>query len=421
MHVHAAKARSKTKSLGGGGPRLCHLFGLWGLCTFLLAATAGARPPQEASSEAAYQQMEVLARALHDIESRALTRPSLERLVQAAIRGMLREADSSSRYVSAKELASWENAFEAGEVGLGLQEVAGSFVVSHVRENSPAHKAGIRKGDTLLSVDKQALQGLSLAEVKTQLVGPAGSQALVVLKRDGVWQPLRFRITRAVQWALPLETHWVDAVWVVRLSRFTPGVSAELSRQLPAALHNKAAAIVLDLRGNWGGLLQEAFGVASLFLPPQTPIVHIQGPDALQARLEKTTAPPGLLQEAATHIPLGVLIDQHSASVTEVLAAALKDNGRAYVLGESSHGKGSIQERLLLPDGSALSLTVARFVRLTGAPIEGKGVQPDCAFTHKTRCKALGDLPTKPKALGAQHKDLWLEWTVSWLATQGRR
>ena len=413
MHAYMVGVRSKT------GAYISRLRRAWlgGLGAFVLSAQALAQPPLEAASEAAYQQMEVLARALHNIESRSLGRPSLEQLVQAAIRGMLRETDSNSRYFSVKELSAWEHSSEAGEVGLSLKEAEGCFMVASVREGSPAQKACIRKGDTLLSVDNQPTQGRLALEVRSQLTGPVGSQATLVIKREGVWQPLRLRLQRVSLWSTPLETYWVDSVWVVRLFRFSPGVFAELSQKLPAVVHNKPAAIVLDLRGNLGGLLQEAFGVASLFLPPQTPIVHIQGPLATHSKLEKTAPSPGAFQ-GAVRTPLLVLIDQNSASVTEVLAAALKDNGRALLWGEPSHGKGSIQERLLLPDGSAMYLTSARFLRLTGAPIDGAGVEPDCPLNQAKHCKVPGGLPEKPKKLPTKEPDAWLELAVSWLTTQ---
>jgi C-terminal processing protease CtpA/Prc len=277
--------------------------------------------------------MEVLARALNDIESRALTQPSVERLVQAAIRGMLGELDSNSRYISVEELKAWEHPSTGGEVGLALEEV--------------------------------------------------------------------------------------DSLCVVRLSRFSPGVAAELSKQLSKALLKKPQALLLDLRGNLGGLLQEAFGVASLFLPPQTPMVHIQGP----GQGPKLSQPEKAVSSASApiQIPLLVLMDRRSASVTEVLVAALKDNGRARVWGERSHGKGSIQEELLLPDGSALYLTVAHFVRLTGAPIDGHGVEPDCHLSQPKGCKGLeGFSPRPAKSPSAKPRDLWLEMAVFWLVSQNK-
>ena len=392
-------------------------FWAWGLLAWGLSA--GAKPPAEVASEVAYQQIEVLARALHDIETRAVTRPSVERLVQAAIRGMLREIDSESRHISAEELVFWENSPEAGETGLHVGEAAGHCIIEGIREDSPAQKAGLRKGDVLLSVDKQPVQGLSLAEVRSQLAGPVGSEAILLVKREGVVQPLRLRLKRALGWPSPLETRWVDTTWVVRLSRFSPGVAAELERQLPAVLHNKSASILLDLRGNLGGLLQEAFAVASLFLPPQTPMVRIEGPRAPHSRLEKALAPAAGSTQGAARIPLLVLMDKNSASVTEVVAAALRDNGRARLWGERSHGKGSIQEKLLLPDGSAIYLTVARFVRLTGAPIDGVGVEPDCPLANAKACKGPDTLPPQPKKPSSS-EDTWLSLGVSWLAAQKR-
>ncbi|MCL2011628.1 MAG: S41 family peptidase [Cystobacterineae bacterium] len=357
-------------------------------------AGAAARPSADAASEAAYGQMEVLARALNHIESRAATQPSVELLVQAAIRGMLREIDNSSRYLTAAEVVGLEQASEVGELGLGLEASAQGLVVLSIQEASPAHKAGIRKGDALLAVEGLPVQGLSAAQVQSQLVGPVGSQAVLKLQREGVFQPLYFRLRRAVLRRSPLETHWVDSIWVIRLSRFSPGVALELSQRFAEALTQKPSSLVLDLRGNLGGLLQEAFGVASLFLPPLSPIVYIQSPKLGPSRLEKTTSPP---EGTATRLPLWVLMDENSASVTEVLIAALKDNGRARLLGEKTHGKGSIQEQLLLPDGSAIYLTVAYFIRLTGAKIDKEGILPDCHFHQAKGCTGLENWPSKLK------------------------
>jgi len=349
--------------------------------------------------------MEVLARALVYMESRAAAQPSLERLVRAAIRGMLREVDGSSRYLSVEELERWEHSAEGGEVGLGLEAQGGGFRVSSVEEGLAAQKAGIRVGDLLLSIDEQPVQGLSAAELRGQLLGPVGSQVWLKLKREGLWQPLRLKLTRISPGLPPLETHWADAVWVVRLRRFSSGVALELSQRLSEALERKPAGIVLDLRGNWGGLLQEAFGIASLFLPPQTSIVRIQNPQEGLLRIEKTV----FRRTVALQTPLLVLMDRNSASVTEVLLAALKDNGRARLVGERSYGKGSIQEKLLLPDGSALYLTVAYFIRLTGGKIDGEGVLPDCDLNQPKACRGFGE-----EVLEAQGgaKDIWLEWGV---------
>ncbi|MCL2313727.1 MAG: S41 family peptidase [Proteobacteria bacterium] len=372
----------------------------------------------DAASEAAYGQMEVLARALFYMDSRAGTAPSLERLVRAAIRGMLREVDSNSRYLSAAELQRWEQSSEVGELGFGIEGVAGGFVVTKIEEGMPAQKAGIREGDILLSVDEQPLQGLSAAEVRNQLMGPVGSQAILKLKREGFWQVLRIRLERIPQGLSPLETYWVDAIWVIRLSRFSPGIAAELHKRLFEARQRKPESIILDVRGNLGGLLQEAFGVASFFLPPQAAIVHIENPRKKDSRLEQTTS----TQNIAVEIPMVVLMDGNSASVTEVLVAALKDNGRAYLLGEKSYGKGSIQERLLLPDGSALYLTVAYFIRLTGAKIDGEGVVPDCNLHHPKECVGFDKLMLKAQTPPPEgSKDIWLEWAVAWLRAHGRK
>ena len=376
----------------------------------LAFASPSPYPSAQAANEAAYKQMEVLARALSDIESRAVTQPSVERLVQAAIRGMLREVDGNSRYVSAKQLEALENSPEGvGEVGLGLSEERGRWVVSHVREGMPAHKAGIHRGDILLSIDGQPTAGLPAAEVRSQLWGPIGSQCTLSFKRESVWLPQHFQLQRVSPGAFALQTSWVDSVWVVRLARFSPGITAEFSKQMAEALQRKPTSILLDLRGNLGGLLQEAVGVAGLFLPPQTPIVHVKSPQAALCRLEKT-APSA---PTSTQTPLLVLMDKSSASVTEVLAAALKDNGRAVLWGEKTHGKGSLQEKLLLPDNSAMYLTVAHFIRLTGGKIDGEGVQADCNLNQPKTCKGLENMPAKlAKGLSAEGRDLWLEWAL---------
>lgn len=301
--------------------------------------------------------------------SRPVDRETLKR---AAVEGMLRAlGDRWSAYYGTSEFASFSDALEGSYSGIGLwlrSAAPGTGVeVGSVQPGSPADRAGLLNGDVLLAVDDTDVSTADVPTVAALLRGEARTVVQLAVRRGTA--------TRAV--ALTRETFTTNDVTVERLqgnitlisvAAFTRGVA----RDVQSAVGQRrpgAGGVVLDLRDNPGGLLDEAVGVASVFLDGG-PVVSY----------ERRSQPPRTFEAYGggdTTTPVVVLVNPSTASAAEVVAAALQDRNRAVVAGTRTYGKGSVQEPSRLSDGSALELTVGRYLTPAGRSLEGVGVEPD--------------------------------------------
>ncbi len=319
----------------------------------------------------------VLDEAATRIKAAAARPVDDEALRRAAVEGMLRAlGDRWSRYFQAEDFGSFEQALEGRYTGVGLwlSTVKSVTVVSSVQPGSPATRAGVLAGDRLLAVDGVETTDEPLGQVAEQLRGQAGTTVALGLRRDGT--ALNVTVTRE---QLTNDDVTVDritgGVEVVRIAGFTRGVGRQLRDALiddPArtdAAARPTTGLVLDLRGNPGGLLTEAVEVASVFLDGG-PVVSYETRDSGTRTLDA-------LGRGDTRTPVVVLVDGATASAAEVVAAALQDRNRAVVVGQRTFGKGSVQQASRLSDGSALELTVGRYRTPSGALIDGTGVEPD--------------------------------------------
>jgi len=313
----------------------------------------------------------VIDAAADRIESsaaRPVDRPELER---AAIEGMLKAlGDRWSAYYAPSEFSSFQDALEGRYSGVGLWVRSGhtGVIVTSVQTGSPADVAGLQPGDVVASVDGWTPSGESVGEVVQRLRGPNGSVVVVQVLRDG--SALSYPLTRSV---VTTDDVVVDRlagdVTRIKIGTFTLGVGRDVRNALEQDPQAYAGGIVLDLRGNPGGLLDEAVEVASAFLAGG-PIVSY----------EERAAPDRVLNavgEGDTTTPVVVLVDGGTASAAEVVAAALQDRSRAVVVGSRTYGKGSVQEPVQLPDGSAIEFTIGRYLTPAGRVIDGRGIEPD--------------------------------------------
>jgi carboxyl-terminal processing protease len=233
--------------------------------------------------------------------------------------------------------------------------------------------AGVRSGDTILEVDGASTAGLPFHEAMGRILGRPGSGVTLRILREG--RVLRFQLVRRTFALHPVHTQLIHGIGVLRLDSFSRGTSAASAAAVQRLRRQGATAIVLDLRGNPGGLLDQAVGVASLFLRPGASVVSLAG---AHQPLRIVYSHGG----AASTIPVAVLVDGGSASASEVVAGALKDHGRATIVGEPTYGKSLVQEIVRLPSGAALKLTVARYLTPAGVDISRNGVQPDVRSRH---------------------------------------
>ena len=315
---------------------------------------------------------DVLAQAARAIAADAAHPVSESTLERAAVEGMLHALDDRwSAYYTPSDYESFQDVLDGRYAGVGLwvrREDDGRLTVFSVQPGSPAAGAGLQVGDTLLAVSGRKVAGRSVADVVAALRGDAGSPVTLTWQRHGQ------RVSRTVARAT-LSTNDVSAdrlasgVLRLRIAAFTRGVGRWVRNEV-ASQHGNG--IVLDLRGNPGGLLDEAVETASAFLDGGRVVTFVrrghpdQPLDAVAGAGDTTT-------------PLVVLVDGGTASAAEVVAAALQDRGRAVVVGSQTFGKGSVQEPSKLSDGSALELTVGRYLTPSGRSIDGVGLEPDVA------------------------------------------
>jgi carboxyl-terminal processing protease len=277
------------------------------------------------------------------------------------------------------ELVRQETASRFSGIGISMLPTTHGFVVVSLRAG-PAERAGVRVGDTIVRIGDVRAAKLSMAQALARILGPRGTTVHLALTRLG-HRPLDLRIRRAIVGAPVVRERLLSFAgkrWgVVHLSAFRVGAAVVLGRELRALDRLGAQGFVLDLRQNPGGLLDQAVAVSSLFLDRGI-VVSLTG--AHQPR-EVFRAIGGTV----THKPLVVLVDRYSASSSEIVAAALRDNHRAVLVGERTFGKALVQSIEPLQDGAALELTIARYTTPAGTNISGVGVKPQISAVDNPR------------------------------------
>jgi carboxyl-terminal processing protease len=306
----------------------------------------------------------VLDDAASQIAGSALVPVDRGALDAAAIKAML--AAAGDQWGSWGDAAPSDGSY-AG-VGLWLRNSGVQLVVSQVAAASPAQRSGVRVGDELRAVDDTTTKGLKPADVASSLRGKTGTTVTLVLRRGTALRTLT--LVRAQVPALEVST-LVVSPGVVRIAvpAFSRGTGRQVRDAVVQAEKDHVSGIVLDLRGDPGGLLSEAVETAGAFLDGGHVVTYTRRAEAPQ-RLDAAG-------KGDTRTPLVVLVDGGTASAAEVVTGALQDRGRAVVVGSRTFGKGSVQEPHTLSDGSALDLTVARYFLPSGRSVEGVGIEPD--------------------------------------------
>jgi carboxyl-terminal processing protease len=297
--------------------------------------------------------------------------------LQGMARGLRRRYDDRfSEYLSPAILKRFNEAIQGHFSGIGLTvaQVARGLRAERVFEGSPAERAGIEEGDTIVSVEGQSIAGVDSNVATERIKGPEGTEVTIgVLDRHG-GEVRELRLTRA-EITVPVVTSKVVAaqgekLGYVRLATFSEGAHGFLRRAVQRVRRRGADGLVLDLRGNGGGLLQEAVLAASVFLPEETVVVttesRTQGDATYEARGGNLPAQPTV-----------VLIDRNTASAAEILTAALADEAGATVVGARSFGKGVFQQEVGLSNGGALKLTIGEYFTPDGTNLGGNGIRPD--------------------------------------------
>lgn len=296
-------------------------------------------------------------------------------LTQGAIQGLIKALDDP--YTSYLDAETYELAWSAVEgsfegIGAEVTMEDGELTVVSPIAGSPAERQGVRAGDRILEINGEATSGMTLTEAVLRIRGPQGTKVTLLVLHQGEVDPVEVEIIRE---QIDLDSVYLemlpDNIAHIQITYFSLRTSAELIAVLNDARSSGAAGIVLDLRGNPGGLLNIVVDVASQFLDDGIVLYEVNGEGEV---IREWRASPGGL---ATDLPLAILVDGGSASGSEVLAGALRDHGRAPLIGTITFGKGSVQVIRELSDGSALYVTSARWLTPNGHQIEGQGLPPD--------------------------------------------
>jgi carboxyl-terminal processing protease len=309
--------------------------------------------------------------------------PPPEEMIQAIVSGSLETLnDDYTRYVPADVAERMREDQDGAVEGIGafvIENDEGLFEIVRPIDGQPADLAGVKAGDVLIEVDGQSVLDLSFDEVILIVRGPQGTTVNLKFLREGEAEPVEFTIVRTrfevpvvTSEVLPAEMTGGESIGYIHLTEFTTNAEQRLYGAIDGLLAQGVTGLILDLRDNPGGFLDQSVAVADAFLPEGVVLYerNIRGLD------ETFTSISG---DAAESIPLVVLVNAGSASASEIVAGALQDRGRAVLVGETTFGKGSVQQIHPLSDGSELRVTIARWYTPNDSTIDGVGITPDIA------------------------------------------
>ncbi|TVQ97691.1 MAG: S41 family peptidase [Desulfovibrionales bacterium] len=338
---------------------------------FLLAITFS---QSMATDEERYSPLKRFSQVLDLVERYYVQDVDRNEMIQGAIRGMLQELDPHSSFMTQDAFREMQidTSGEFTGIGIEISIVEGRLTVVSPIEDTPAFREGLRAGDHIMEIDGQSTQDITIMDAVKLIRGPRGTTVDLTILSRGETVPRTITITRDV---IPMHTvklfELEPGVVLIRLTSFKETSMDDLRDALAQFAPEGRVGLILDLRNNPGGLLNQAVAVADAFLE-EGKIVFTQG-RATQAQMNFEASRNVLDRET----PMVVLINGGSASASEIVAGALQDHGRALILGEQTFGKGSVQTIIPLADGSGIKLTTAVYYTPSGRSIQAKGILPD--------------------------------------------
>src|SRR6266436_6280145 len=341
---------------------------------FSLRQDLGAAPP--ANSAETYKQLNLFGEVFERVRAEYVDDVSDDTLVESAINGMLTSLDPHSNYLNTKNFNDMkvQTRGEFGGLGIEVSMENGLVKVVSPIDDTPAARAGLKPGDLITHLDGDPVQGMTLPEAVEKMRGPVSSEIKLTIRREGK-EPFDVKLTRATIRIQSVRSHLEgDNIGYIRITTFNEQTDVGLNnamKNLKQQANNKLVGVILDLRNNPGGLLDQAVAVSDAFLE-KGEIVSTRGRRADDA--QRYNARPG---DIATGLPMAVLINGGSASASEIVAGALQDHHRAVVIGTKSFGKGSVQTIIPLAGHGAMRLTTARYYTPSGRSIQARGIDPD--------------------------------------------
>ncbi|MCM0754326.1 S41 family peptidase [Desulfovibrio aminophilus] len=348
---------------------------LWIGTLLLLFVLAAAPLTSQAVGDNSFEALKRFSQVMDIVENHYVQDIPRSTLIEDAIKGMLEQLDPHSTYLNKDDFKDIQisTSGEFSGIGIEISLEQGRLTVISPIEDTPADKAGLKSGDIILEIDGQATQDITLTEAVKRIRGAKGSTVKLVILHKGSNKPVTVPIVRGTIPIHSVKTQELESGYLyVRLTRFNENTTRDMLDKLKEYKAKKEIkGLVLDLRNNPGGLLDQAVSVADAFLSDGL-VVYIQGRDASQRKDFPATR--GSEDVAA---PMVTLINPGSASASEIVAGALQDHKRALLLGERSFGKGSVQTVIPLSDGTGIKLTTALYYTPNGRSIQAEGIVPD--------------------------------------------
>jgi carboxyl-terminal processing protease len=339
-----------------------------------------------------YEELKTFSEVLTQVQKSYVDDTKVKDLVQGAIRGMLSTLDPHSAYMTPemyKEMQV-ETKGEFGGVGIQIGVKENRLAVIAPIEGTPAYRAGVKAGDFIIKVNDETTKDLTLTDAVQKMRGPKGSKVNLTIQREGTPDPLQFTLVRDTIKIESVKSKVLDTIGYVRLTQFQESTGRDLSKVLKQFKEQNLQSTILDLRNNPGGLLTAAVEVSEQFLPGGKLVVYTKG---RESKKDEWIAKG---KDQMDDSPMIVLVNEGSASASEIVAGALQDYGRAVIVGTTSFGKGSVQTILPLGDGSGLRLTTAKYYTPKGRSIQSTGITPDIVVKPQPPSTVAKAGETKP-------------------------
>ena len=356
------------------------------LLSLVMVSSFAKENKAKSSTASRFEKLELFNRVLHLIENQYYREVDTEKLIQGAIKGMMGTLDPHSAYLDNKVFSKMQEDTkgEFGGLGIEVSQKDGMIVIITPILDTPAYKAGIKPGDKIVEINHESILGYQLEDVIDRMKGKTGTKIVLGIARDGADGIIRFKIKRTLIKVSSVKRELVnDRYGYIRLIQFQKGSGKGIEKAIKKLKimakkkKTQLEGIVLDLRNNPGGLLDEAVNVSSIFLKGGVVVsTEARDPKQKEIRYVKKTGHKEL------KIPLVVLINGSSASASEIVAGALQDSKRALIVGEQSFGKGSVQSVAPLGKDQGVKLTIAQYMTPSNKKIQAIGIVPDIEIAN---------------------------------------
>lgn len=358
--------------------------------------------PLQAFAQERYSDLQNFSKVLNLIQQYYVEDVDTKKLIYGAIKGMLRELDPHTNFMPPDMFKDFETetSGEFGGLGIEISLQNGILTIISPIEDTPAWEAGIKAGDKVVAIDGKSTKGLSLVEASQMMRGKRGSKVILKIVRENEEEPRDITIVRgSVKIKSVKYTDLEDGYAYIKITSFIENSSKDLEKAIENHIqkNKKMEGLMIDLRKNPGGLLDQAVKISDMFLK-EGPIVSTIGRNAKDKEVSMATR-----KGKFTEFPLIILVDEYSASASEIFSGAMQDNKRALIVGERTFGKGSVQSVVRLGDGSGLKLTVARYFTPSGISIQAEGIHPDVEI-QSVDPEAFSKAVIKPKT--GREKDI---------------